>query len=158
MRKFFFGFGVVMAVVIVAAAIGMFFLARDGAALDAESKAYANKSVAAIAEDWDVDALWRLSSADFRQATKEDVLRGFFDATREALGRLVAARSATGQATISIINAVKVVRATYTVHAKFEKGDAEIRIGMVKSGSEWRIEGFHINSAQLMRNLTGLRS
>jgi hypothetical protein len=155
-RKFFFYFGVVMAVVVVAAAVGFFFLARNGAALDAESKAYADKSVAAITDDWDAEALWRLSSPSFRQVTREEALRSFFGAAREKFGRLVAADSATGQATISIVNAVKSIRANYTVHARFEKGAADLKIGMIKNDAGWLIEGFHIDAAQLLRKSSDL--
>ncbi len=158
MRKFFFGLGIVTACLVVAAGIGVFFLARGGMALDAESKAYVDKSVTAITLDWDADALWQQSSPHFRQMTKQEDLRNFFDAAREALGRLVATRGATGQATISVVNAVKIVTANYTVRAQFEKGDADILVGVVKNGSQWRIEGFHINSGTLMRSLVGLKS
>jgi hypothetical protein len=158
MRKFFFGLGVLTACLVVAGGIGLFFLARNGMALDAESKAYVDKSVAAITDDWDADALWQRSSPRFRQTTKQDDLRNFFDAARESLGRLVAARGATGQATISVVNAVRSVTANYMVHAQFEKGDADIQIGVVKNGSHWRIEGFHIDSSTLMRSLVGFRS
>jgi hypothetical protein len=158
MRKFFFGCGIVMAAVVVTAAIGLFFLARDGAALDADSKTYVDNSVATIAQNWDADALWHLSSSRFRQVTKQEDLRRFFGAARGALGRLRATRGAVGQEMISIRNTVKMVTANYTVHAQFEKGDADIRISIIKNGSDWRIEGFHIDSAVLMRSLVGLQS
>lgn len=158
MRKFFCGFGIVMACLVVAAGLGIFMLVRDGAALDAESKAYVEKSVVAIADDWDADALWRRGTPDFRRLTDERDLRNFFDAARATLGRLVEYRGATGQATISITNAGRLTTANYTARVRFEKGDAEIRIGAIKSGSQWRIEGFHINSSILMRSLVGFRS
>ena len=44
------------------------------------------------------------------------------------------------------------------VDAQFEKGNAEIQIGAVKNGAQWRIEGFHINSSTLMRSLVGFSS
>jgi hypothetical protein len=158
MRKFFYRFGIVMACLVVAAGIGLFFLARNGMALDAESKAYVDKAVVAIADDWDADALWQRSSPRFRKATKEDDLRNFFAAARGALGRLVECRSTSGQATVMLTPTGSVTTASYTVEAQFEKGVAEIRIGAVKDGSQWRIEGFHIDSAALMRSLVGLRS
>ncbi len=158
MRKFFYGLGILMACIVVIGGAGLFFLARDGMALDTESKAYVDKSVAAITDDWDAGALWQRGSPRFRQVTKQQDLRNFFDAAREALGRLVASRGGTGQAMISIVNATKVVTGNYTVHAQFEKGDADIQIGIVKDGSQWRIEGFHINSSTLMRSLADFRS
>lgn len=158
MRRLFYGFGIVMACLVAAAGSGLFLLARDGAALDAESKAYVEKSVVAIADDWNADALWRQSTPDFRRLTDQQDLRNFFDAARGALGRLVEYRGATGQATISITNMGMLTTANYTAKVRFEKGDAEIRIGAIKNGSQWRIEGFHINSSTLMRSLVGFSS
>jgi hypothetical protein len=158
MRKFFHGFGIVMACLVVAAAIGLFFLARNGAALDAESKAYVKNSVVAIADNWDADALWRRGSPDFRRLTKQQDLRNFFDAARTALGPLVDYRGSSGQATLMLTNAGQRATANYNVRATFEKGDADIQVGLVKVGSHWRIEGFHIDSSTLMRSLVGFTS
>jgi hypothetical protein len=158
MRKFFLGFGIVMACVVVTAAIGLFFLARDGAALDAESKAYVKDSVISVADNWDADALWQRGSPGFRRATDEQDLRNFFNAARSALGRLVEYRGSRGQAAFMLTNAGQRATANYDVKATFEKGDADIRVGLVKVGAQWRIEGFHIDSATLMRSLVGFTS
>lgn len=158
MRKFFFGLGIVTACLVVAAGIGVFFLARDGAALDAQSKAFVKNAVVAIADDWDSEALWQRSSARFRAVTKEQDLRNFFAAARQALGHMTAHDGPRGQATIMVTNQGRRVAANYSVRATFERGDADIQIGIVKDGAQWRIEGFHINSSTLMRSLVGFSS
>ena len=43
MRRFFYGLGIVTAVILVAVAIGLFVLIRNGATLDRESKSYAER-------------------------------------------------------------------------------------------------------------------
>lgn len=158
MRKVFFGLGVATACLVVAAGIGLFFLARNGAALDADSKIYVKSAVVAIADDWDAEALWQRSSPQFRAVTKEQDLRNFFDAARESLGRMVAYGGASGQAAIMVSDKGRSVAANYTVKATFEKGSADIQVGIVKAGSHWEIEGFHVDSSTLMRSLVGLRS
>ena len=35
---------------------------------------------------------------------------------------------------------------------------AEIKLLLIKQGDAWMIEGFHINSSALMRQLVGMRS
>jgi hypothetical protein len=158
MRKFFFGFGIVMACLIVAGGVGLFILFRNGSALDAESKAYVEDTVVAIGSDWDADELWKRSTPHFRQATRREDLRALFDAARGALGRFVQYRGSSGQAMMSFVNAATSVTANYDAKATFEKGDVHFLIGMVKSGLEWRIEGFHINSDVLTKSLVGARS
>jgi hypothetical protein len=158
MRKFFLWFGVAMAVLIVAGGVGLFALARNGAAIDAESKAYVDDSVVAIGGNWDAGELWKRSGERFRQATKQEDLHAFFDAANQALGRLTEYHGARGDATISVSNAGTTVSAKYVARGTFEKGDAEIQIAAVKNGREWRIEGFHVNSSVLMKSLIGVRS
>jgi len=138
--------------------VGIVVLSRQGAALDAESKAYVEDSIVTIGARWDADELWHRGTAHFREVTGQNDLRAFFDAAKTALGGLVEYRGASGQATIAITNAGKLATAQYRAKAAFEKGDADILVAAVKNGAEWRIEGFHINSSALMRSLVGWRS
>jgi hypothetical protein len=158
MRKFFVWFGVFMAAVAVAGVVGVFIVARNGAAADAESKAYVDDTVVVIGGRWDAGELWKRSTARFRQATKEEDLRAFFDAAGQALGRLVEYRGARGEAAIFVSNVGTTVSAKYIAQAMFERGAAEFQIVAVKNGAAWQIEGFHINSAALMKRLVGTRS
>jgi hypothetical protein len=158
MRKLFFGLGVVFAVIIGAGAVGLFTLARSGGALDAESAAYVRDSVVTIAGDWNVEELWNRSSLRFRKASTKQDLRNFFDVAKGSLGRLLEYRGATGEARIDISPAGQTTTARYDAKATFEKGDADIVVNAVKVGSDWHIEGFHINSTTFMRALVGTRS
>jgi hypothetical protein len=158
MRKFFLWFGIVMAVIIVAGVVGFFILARDGARADAESRVYVDDAVVAIGRHWDAGELWKRSSADFQRVTKQEDLRAFFEAAAQALGPLTAYRGAQGDATISVVNAHTTVTAKYIARATFEKGEAEFQIAAVKNDGEWRIQGFHINSAALTKRLIGTKS
>lgn len=158
MRKLLFGLGVVLALVIGAGAVGLFMLARTGSALDAESAAYVREAVVTIATDWNADELWSRSSPRFRQASTKQDLRNFFDVARGSLGRLLEYRGANGQAAINITPAGRTTTAKYDAKATFEKGNADIVVTAVKVGSDWHIEGFHINSTTFMRALIGARS
>jgi hypothetical protein len=158
MRKFFYGLGVLTALVIVAGGIGLFVLARNGAALDTMSKAYVEDSVATIAANWDADELWKRASPRFRTTTKQDDLRGLFDAAKGALGPLLEFRGSSGQAMMSVVNSETSVSAQYVARCSFQKGEAELRLALVKHGDTWTIEGFHISSPALMKRLVGMRS
>ena len=158
MRKFFFGLGVFAAFVIVAGGLGFFILARNGNALDTASKAYVEESVVAIAANWDVDELWKRASPRLRTTVKPDEIRGLFDAAKGALGPLVDYRGSQGEAMMSLQNASPAVSAQYIANCSFQKGNAEIRITLVKQGDTWLIRGFHINSTAMMKRLVGVRS
>jgi hypothetical protein len=156
MRKFFFGLGVLAAVLIVAGGVGFFFLSRNGAALDRMSKAYVDDSIVAITTNWDVDELWKRASPHLRRTSNESQVRGMFDAAKDALGPLVEFRGSRGEAIISIKDAS--VSADYLAVGHYRNGDASVRIALVKRGDTWMIEGFRINSNTLMRRLVGMRS
>ncbi|MGB7257429.1 MAG: hypothetical protein WBD48_05075 [Pseudolabrys sp.] len=158
MRKFFYGLGIFAAIVIVAGGIGFFVLARNGAALDTASKAYVKDSVVTIATNWDSNELWKRASPHLRTMAKQEELRGFFDAARDALGPLVEYRGSQGQSLMSVVNSQSRVSASYVAQCHFQKGDAVIQVALVKQGDTWMIEGFHINSSVLMKRLVGLKS
>ena len=44
----------------------------------------------------------------------------------------------------------KTTSGQYTAKATFEKGEATIKLGLIKHGDQWQILRFNVNSAQLM--------
>jgi transposase len=158
MRKFFYGLGVITAVAIVAGGIGLFLLARNGAALDTASKAYVENTVVTVASNWNADELWKRASPHLRTIATRNDMRGLFDTARQALGPLLEYRGSQGQALISTMNSQTTISAKYVARAHFQNGDADLQFVLVKQGDEWMIEGFHINSSALMQKLVGTRS
>jgi hypothetical protein len=157
-RKLLFGLGIAFLFIVGAGGTGLYMLAREGGALDAESKAYVQDAVQKIATNWDADELWKRSATGLREhGTKQD-LSNFFDAARSALGRMQEFYGAEGQSAVLVTPSGKSTTARYDAKVHFEKGDADIIVTAVKSTSGWQIEGFHINSTALMRTLVGARS
>ncbi len=158
MRKLIFGFGIVFMFILVAGGVGLYILAREGSALDAESKAYVQDAVEKITTNWDADELWQRSAAGLREHSTRQDLNNFFDAARGTLGRMQELRGTEGQSAMMVTPSGKSITARYDAKAHFEKGDADIVVSAVKTVSGWQIEGFHVNSTALMRTLVGVRS
>ncbi len=159
MRKFFYGFGIVTAVLAVVVAIGIFFVARDGNALDAESKAYVEESVTAISAHWDKKELEQRATPELKQKLSPAEVDTLFDALSTGLGPLIEYRGAKGQATVlATIGSGTVRSANYVASARYQKGEAEIRIGLLKVDDRWMIQGFYVNSNALLANLAGRKS
>ena len=158
MRKFFVGLGIAFAVLVVAGGVAFGVLAWNGAALDKSSQAYVDQSVVAIAADWNADELWKRAGPRLRHAVKETDLRDLVAGLRAALGPLAEYDGSRGQAIISVVNAQTQTSAQYVAKGRFEKGEAEVKIALVRSGDSWLIEGFHVSSPVLARNLIGFRS
>jgi hypothetical protein len=159
MRKFLYTLGAVTAFLVVAAAIGLFFIVRSGLALDAESKAYADDAIVAITAHWSTDELIKRSGPNLRHGTQPDVIRGLFDAASAALGPLVDYQGAKGDSLVSVMTGSGTkVSARYVAHANYQKGDADVQMTLEKIDGGWKIEGFDIRSDTLMRALTGHNS
>jgi len=107
---------------------------------------------------WDAEELWRRASPRFRESTKREDLGALLDAARSALGPLTEYGGARGEAMMSVSNLSTVVSANYVAKGRFQNGDAEFRISMIKVGPTWMIEGFQIGSPLLMRSLVGVKS
>jgi hypothetical protein len=158
MRKLFYILGV-LAVLVGAAGVGVFMLARSGAALDAESKAYVDDSIITITAHWNKDELLKRASPHFRQITKPDDLQALFDAAATGLGPLVNYEGAKGDSMVSaMVGSGTTISAKYVAKAKFQSGDANIQITLLKVDGDWTIEGFFISSSALMSALAGHRS
>lgn len=159
MRRFLYGLGIFFAVVLVAAVVGFFFLVRNGSALDAESKAYVDDAVIAISSHWSKDELLKRGSPQLlARATPKD-LDTLFEATTVGLGPLVEYQGATRQSWTSMAaTSGTTVVAIYVAQARYQKGDATIRLNLIKTEGKWSIQGFYVDSTAMMGNLVGHRS
>jgi hypothetical protein len=78
MKKVFIILGSVVFAFIILAAIGIIFVATKGAALDKESKAYADSAIPAIINTWSEKELLDRASPEFKKATTIDQLDRLF--------------------------------------------------------------------------------
>jgi hypothetical protein len=146
MKKFLIVLGSMFLAVIVLAAIGIAFFAVRGSALDKESKTYAESAVPAIATTWSEKELLDRASPEFKKAVTIDQLDRLFGAFSK-LGRLQKCEPPQGQSIMSATTQNgKRISAQYTTKATFEKGEATIKLGLIKHGHQWQVTGFHVDS------------
>ena len=146
MKKFFIILGSIFLALIVLVAIGIAFIVIKGTALDKESKAYADSAIPAIVTTWSEKELLDRASPEFKKAVTIDQLDGLFHAFA-TLGRLQKCEPAQGHSLMSpTTQSGKTTSGQYTAKATFEKGEATIKLGLIKHGDEWQILGFHVDS------------
>jgi hypothetical protein len=146
MKKFFFVLGSIFFAVIVLGVIGIAFVAIRGNALDKESKAYADSAIPAIVTTWSEKELLDRASPEFKKAVAIDQLDRLFG-TFATLGRLHECEPAQGQSLMSATTQNgKTISGQYTAKATFEKGEATIKLGLIKHGDQWQILGFYVDS------------
>lgn len=150
MKKFFIILGSIFLVAIVLGGIGIAFLAIRGSALDKESKAYADSAIPAIVTGWSEKELLDRASPELKKAVTIDQLDRLFRWV-SGLGQLQKCEPAQGQALMSATTqAGKVVSGQYTAKATFQKGEATIKLGLIKHGDQWQILNFYVDSPALV--------
>jgi len=143
---------------VLAVAGGMWLITRDHLKLDRESSAFVKDSVVAIGSHWDTAELLARATPHFLQAIKEADLRAAFANANATLGPLVEYRAVGGKTNFLYTLGDKPLTADYIVRAAFAKGEAEIVIQAVRTGSTWRIDNFAIGGASPeMRALLGMQ-
>ena len=146
MRRFFFWFGVLAAIAIVAIVIGGALVAKKGLDLDADAKAYVDSAVVAICSKWDQQELIDRASAELMAAVKPGEIPALFEKL-SAAGPLSKYEGANGQASVMIYNGNSKITAKYIAKALFAQGEGTINISLIQSDGKWRILGFHVDIA-----------
>jgi hypothetical protein len=151
MKKFFIVLGAIFLALIVLGALGIGFVAIRGNALDKESKAYADAAIPAIFTTWLDKALLDRASSEFNQGTTALQVYQIFRRGESSLGRLQKCEPAQGQSLMSVTTQNgKTISAQYSAKAQFEKGEATIRLVLVKHGDQWQILRFDVGSPELL--------
>ena len=149
MKKFLIVLGSIFLAVVVLGAIGIAFFAVRGTALDKESKAYADSAIPAIVSTWSKKELLDRASPEFKNAIAIDQLDRLFRWV-SGLGQLQKCEPAQGQSVMSATTQTgKRISAQYTAKATFQKGEATIKLALIKHGDQWQILGFHVDSPAL---------
>ncbi len=150
MKKLLVILGSIFLAVIVLGAIGIGFAAYRGSMLDKESKAYADSAIPAIVTGWNEQELLARASPEFKQAVTNDQLDRLFRWVR-SLGQLQKCEPSQGHALMSATTQTgKMISARYTAEAKFQKGKATIKLGLIKHEDQWQIVNFYVDSPALV--------
>jgi hypothetical protein len=118
-----------------------------GRTLDAESKAFIDSAVPAIAANWSRNELFERATPELRATVQAERLRSVFDPLAP-LGPLVEYQGATGEANMFfILGAGKFVSASYLAKGRFKNGTATFRIVLVRRDGRWMINSFYVDPA-----------
>jgi hypothetical protein len=135
----------------------MYVMARASLALDREGSAFAQNTVIAVGAHWDPAELWQRATPRFREETSHDQLRTQFDAANVRLGPMTESLAIAGKTSFPVIPTSAPPFADYIVRSAFAKGEADIVVRTVKTGTTWSIDSFSIGASPEMRKLLGLQ-
>lgn len=150
MKKFFVVLGSIFLFLIILAGVGIGFVVMRGTALDKESKSYADAAVPAIVTTWSEKELIDRASPELKKAVTDERLQRMFR-WFASLGPLQKCEPAQGQALMSATSQEgKRISAQYSSKATFQKGEATIKLGLIKHGDQWQILNFYVDSPALV--------
>ena len=150
MKKLFIVLGSIFLAVIILGAIGIAFVAIKGTALDKESKVYADSAIPAIVSTWSQKELLDRASSEFKKVVTIDELDRLFR-WFSSLGPPQKCEPAEGHSLMSATSQTgKMISAQYTAKATFQKGEASIKLGLIKHGDQWQISSFRVESQALV--------
>ena len=157
-RKIVYGFGI-LGMVLTAGVVALFiWTISQTSGFDSESKAYVDDAVIAIVSHWDRQELMKRASPDLIKVARPDQIDTLFTAFA-TLGPLIEYEGAAGSSSVMVTTkAGKQVSANYVAKVRFQMGNAVLRLGLVKVDGEWAINGFNLESPQVMENLVGRTS
>ena len=136
--------GAAALIAIALAAIAVGTMAYKGRALDAESKAFVDDVIPKIAGNWNKDQLVAAAGPELLKHTTPEALDSAFTILAR-LGALTEFKGGKGEASISYMNAVKTVSASYVAEATFAHGHATFKILLLKRDGHWLIQSFHVD-------------
>lgn len=149
MKKTLMILGGVFAVLIVAGVIGFSMLAVKGTHLDKESKVYVDEVIPKILSNLSKDTLFQYANNELKKSATQEEFDKIF-AWLSKLGQFKEYKGSNGQANISVTTEKgKQITAFYEAKAEFESGPATIKIVTIKTGDNWKVMGFQINSMAL---------
>jgi hypothetical protein len=135
----------------------MYVMARTSLTMDKESSAFAMNTVVAVGAHWDPAELWQRATPRFRETTSQDELRAQFEAANARLGPMTESLTVAGKTSFPVIPTGAPLFADYIVRSAFAKGEADIVVRTVKTGTTWSIDSFSIGASPEMRKLLGLQ-
>jgi hypothetical protein len=145
MRKLFYVLGAMTFTIVLVAGVGLGVVIYKGRGYDADSKAFVDSAIPAIAANWSKQQFLDRAAPELRARVKADELAALFDRFAQ-FGPLVSYEGATGQASMSYVaGAGGTVSASYTAKAHFKNGIATFRIGLLTRNGHWVIRDFYVS-------------
>ncbi len=150
MKKGLPGLGVTFLIVIGVLGIALGIMTYRGRHLDTESQQYVDQSVMAIAAEWKLSEFLHRASPDLLAKVNAGDIDRVFTALQAKLGKLIRYKGAKGAARLSWYSGGESIAAQYLATAEFEHGSAEITVNVIKVNNAWVLNGFYVNSRELL--------
>jgi hypothetical protein len=146
MKKILLTLGCIGLLLIIFAVGEVCYTAIKGQQLDVSSKAYVGANIPTIISSWSEDELLKRASTELQENLAGREGNQFFSKVKQ-LGKCESYDGCEGQAYINYsLQYGKVITALYTAQAKFQNGNAKIKMELVWRNDQWQIATITVNS------------
>jgi hypothetical protein len=146
MKKFLLVLGCITLFLIILAGGYICYATIRGHQLDVSSKAYVDANVPVFISSWSGDELLKRASTELQENLAGQEGNQFFSKVKQ-LGKCKSYDGCEGQAYINYsLQYGKVITALYTAQAKFQNGNAKIKMELVWRNGQWQIAMITVNS------------
>jgi len=154
MRKVLFAFGGLVLPALLFVIVTTACIIYVAVELNAESRAFVDDTVPAIAASWQKEQLLSRAAPELGSAARQTELTLLFQSLSQ-FGKLFEYQGAIGKAYLSY--ASPTIFAAYTAKAKFQNGEALFEIWLLKRKGRWMIYDFHVDVPKGSANRNGDR-
>ncbi len=136
--------GPILVLAILVSGVVVVFATLRGPGLDQESHAFVDCAIPAITSNWEQDALMKRASSRFLNERAADI-EGKFEIYRR-LGRLRSYEGSRGDSSAALGLGGLDITGKYYGSARFDTGEADLQVDLVKRGGDWLIDDFKVES------------
>jgi hypothetical protein len=154
LRKLLYAVSGIGLIVAVGFATMLFAAWSGGNSFDAEAGPYVEESVKFIGSRWEADQLMTRLAPDAREKLTRKEIENLFRTVEAGIGPILSTEPPqlghwTSTATFSGTRIV----AQYVVPARFERGSGKLHVRAVRTGGQWAVCGFFVDSNELLERL-----
>ena len=151
MNRFLTGFGLAIPVVILVIAVFYSLIVYRGADANEESEKFVNQVTPVILAAMNRETFFSYADDELINSASADRYDRIFT-WFATLGELRSYNGSTGQANIRLSFSGISFSADYEARATFDKGNAVVKVSLVRRGNVWKISGFGISSPALTQS------
>jgi hypothetical protein len=146
MRRSSLLLGAISLILFMVAGMAVIAIAAKNNSLDTESRLFVSTAIPAIFTDWNEKELVERASSELKTAVNDRELKRLFGGMARKFGKLQNCQ-VDGGASISMRSDREiVVTGEYVAKTKFDAGEANIILSLVKDSGHWRILSFRLDS------------
>lgn len=118
---------------------------------DRQTEEFARRTIEQVFANWNNEKFIRRANERFFQTTPREQLQRLFRVLEDKLGTMHWHNGIQKSQAVKSVGKNGQTTAQFLTYATYEKGEARIRLSLVRQDQTWEILGFNVNSQSLLQ-------